>query len=114
MRTHGCPQWLESVRRLAVERVRDGWLPGEVAEFLGVSLTSVKRWVAQYRVGGDAALAAVPHPGPPPKLTPRQADRVLSWVRDRTPQDLGFAADAGSHWTARRVAAVVEQRLGVR
>jgi transposase len=115
MRTHGSAQWLEAVRRLAVTRVvDDGHAPAEVAEFLGVSRRSVERWVAGYRAGGGAALAAVPHPGPAPKLTARQADRVLSWIRDRRPQDLGFGADTGSHWTARRVAAVVERRLGVR
>jgi transposase len=104
---------LEAVRRLAVARVLDGCTPAEVAEFLDVSIPSVKRWVGQYRAGGDAALAAVPHPGPRPKLTPRQAGRVLSWVRERRPQDCGFGADAGSHWTARRVADVIRRRFGV-
>ena len=67
--------WQEAVRRLAVARVREGYAPGEVADFLGVSYPSVKRWAAAYRDGGDAALAARPHPGPAPKLTPRQAER---------------------------------------
>ena len=97
-----------------MDRVPDGWSSAEVAEFLGVSLASVKRWLARHRAGGDAALAAVPHPGPPPKLTPRRAERVLCRVRERRPRDMGFAADSGSHWTARRVAAVVERRFGVR
>lgn len=102
------------MRFIGVSRVLDGWEPQEVAESLGVNVSSVCRWVDRFERGGWAALGPVPVPGRPPKLTPRQADRVLCWVRDRSPQDLGFAADAGSHWTARRVAAVVERRLGVR
>jgi transposase len=111
MRTKGSPEWQEAVRRLAVARVLGGDDAAEVADFLGVHVCSVHRWLERHRAGGDAALAAVPHPGPPSKLTPRQAERVLSWVRDRSPQAFGFPTE---HWTARRVAAVVERRLGVR
>lgn len=114
MRSEGSPAFLEAIRRLAVIRLQEGLEPTEVAEFLGVHRGSVYRWAEQFERGGWAGLAPAPAAGRPPKLTPRQADRVLSWVRDRTPQDLGFAADAGSHWTARRVAAVVRRRLGVR
>ena len=92
-------------------RVSEGYDAAEVAAFLGVHVASVHRWVARHRAGGDAALAAVPHPGASPKLTARQADRVLSWVRDRSPAAFGFATE---RWTARRVAAVVADRLGVR
>ena len=111
MRTKGSPQWLEAVRRLAVARVLEGYDASEVADFLGVHVCSVHRWVQRHREGGDEALAAVPHPGPAPKLTACQAERVLSWVRDHEPQEFGFAT---GHWTARRVAALVERRLRVR
>jgi transposase len=92
----------------------DGWEPQEVADVLGVNVSSVCRWVERFERAGRAGLEPAPVPGRPPKLTPRQAERVLSWVRDRRPQDLGFAADSGTHWTARRVAAVVAERFGVR
>ena len=114
MRTQGCPEALARVRSIGVSRVLDGWGPQEVAESLGVNVSSVCRWVERFERGGWAALAPAAVPGRPPELTPRQSDRVPSWVRERRPQDLGFAADAGTHWTARRVAAVVERRLGVR
>jgi putative transposase len=91
----------------------DGWEPQEVADVLGVDVSSVCRWVERFERAGWAGLEPAPVPGRPPKLTPRQAERVLSWVRDRRPQDLGFAADSGTHWTARRVAAVVAERFGV-
>jgi transposase len=113
MRSDGSPAFLHAVRRLAASRLQEGLDPTEVAEHLGVHRSSVYRWAAALRHEGWAGLAPAAVPGRPPKLTPRQSDRVLSWVRDRSPQDLGFAADAGSHWTARRLAAVIRARLGV-
>jgi transposase len=113
MRRHGRPEALAGLRAIGVARVLDGWGRQEVAELLGVHVSSVCRWVERFERDGPAGLAAAAVPGRPPKLTPRQAERVLSWVRERRPQDLGFGADAGTHWTARRVAAVVERRLGV-
>ena len=111
MRTKGSPEWHEAIRRLAVARVGDGYASSEVARFLGVHPRTVCHWVARHRAGGDAALAAVRHRGPPPKLTARQERRVLGWVRDGDPRDFGFQTE---HWTARRVAAVVGRALGVR
>lgn len=111
MRCDGSPEFLEARRRLAVARVRDGYTPAEVADFLGVHLGTVYRWTALADRGGEAGLAAAAVSGRPPKLTARQAERVLSWVRDQAPQDFGFET---GHWTAPRVAAVVERRLGVR
>jgi transposase len=99
---------------MGVRRVLDGWGPQEVAEMLDVNVSSVCRWVEQYERAGWPGLEPAAVPGRPSKLTARQAEQVLSWVRQRRPQDLGFAADSGTHWTARRVAAVVERRLGVR
>jgi transposase len=114
MRSDGSPAFLEAMRRLAVSRLREGHAPDEVAEFLGVHRSSVYRWAEAFGRDGWAGLAAAPVPGRPPKLTARQAGRALAWVRQRSPQDLGFGADAGTHWTARRVAAAIERRWGVR
>jgi transposase len=114
MRSDGSPAFLHAVRRMAVSRLREGLDPVEVADCLGVHRSSVYRWIAAFERDGWPGLEPAPVAGRPPKLTPREAERVLSWVRDRSPQDLGFAADAGSHWTARRVAAVVRRRFGVR
>jgi transposase len=114
MRSDGSPAFLHAVRQLAVSRLQEGRDPTEVAEYLGVHRSSVYRWAAVLKHSGWAGLAPVPVPGRPAKLTPRQTERVLSWVRERTPQDLGFSVNTGSHWTARRLAAVIRARLGVR
>jgi transposase len=49
MRSKGTAAELESRRRLAIERVGQGWTQKDVAEFLGVHHVTVKKWVARHR-----------------------------------------------------------------
>src|SRR5438552_10376343 len=100
----------EQVRLLAVLRLADGWSQQEVAEFLGVSGRSVRRWRKHLRDEGVSGLSTKPRCGRPPKLDAMQAGQVRSWL-DRSARDFGFATE---RWTAPRVAALVEERLGVR
>jgi transposase len=101
---------LEERRRLAIQRVQDGWLQKDVAAFLGVTERTLSRWMAAYRHQGDEGLVARPHPGPAPRLTPDQEQEVLSWLAQK-PSAFGFVTDL---WTAPRLAHLIEQRLGVR
>ena len=101
---------MEQRRRLAVALALDGEAPEQVADVLRVSERSVWRWLRAWREGGDAGLATRPGWGRPPKLTGAQAARVLGWL-DRSPCEFGFATE---RWTAPRLAAVMEGRLGVR
>jgi transposase len=100
---------MEARRRLAVERVNDGWSQVDVAEFLGVHPVSVGRWVRAHRASGTAGLASKPHPGRPSLLTPAQEARVLGWLADK-PTAHGFRTDL---WTARRVAELIRRQFGV-
>lgn len=110
MRSQGTAPELEQRRRLAVQRVNEGWKQTDVAAFLGVTPRAVSRWMAAYRRGGDATIAARPTPGRPPKLTKRRERSVLSWLA-RSPQAFGYKTDL---WTTRRLAEVIEKRFGVR
>ena len=110
MRSKGSAAELEARRRLAVQRVGEGWKRKDVAAFLGVHPETVGEWVRAHRVGGDAALAAKPHPGRKPFLTADQEKRVLGWLAD-PPTKHGFRTDL---WTAKRVAHLIENRLGVK
>ena len=101
---------MEARRRLAVQRVNEGWLQKDVAAFLGVSLKAVGNWVAAYRERGDDGLKASPHPGPKPKLSKRQEQAVLSWLAG-SPKAFGFKTEL---WTTRRLAEVIERRYKVR
>ena len=110
MRTKGTAAELEARRRLAVQRVSEGWKRADVAAFLGVHPETVGEWVRAHKAGGDAALAAKPHPGREPFLTPDQERQVLGWLAD-PPTRHGFRTDV---WTAKRVAHLIDERLGVR
>jgi transposase len=109
MRTKGTAAELEARRRLAVQRVNDGWKRADVAAFLGVHPETVAEWARAYKAGGDKALAAKPHPGRKPFLTAAQEKQVLGWLAD-PPTAHGFRTDP---WTARRVADLIRTKLGV-
>jgi transposase len=110
MRTRGSAQELERRRRLAVQRLQEGYTQAAVARFLGVHLRTVRRWHARFREDGDDGLTAKPHPGRPPYLKPHQERRVLTWLR-KNPQSFGFATEL---WSAPRLAQVIERKLQVR
>src|SRR5512135_823766 len=110
MKPNGSPLELEYRRRLAVQRVLEGYSTQEVADFLGVDPSSVRRWVAAFRRHGDKGLSAGPVPGRPPKLTSTQEKIVRRWLADR-PTDHGFPTEL---WTGPRLALLIEQEFGVR
>jgi transposase len=110
MRPKGSPETREALRRLAVERVLDGYDVPEVAAFVGVAPFSVRRWVAAYERDGERGLTAVPPSGRPRRLTDDQEARVLSWL-EREPGEFGFVT---RRWTAPRLAAVIDREFGVR
>jgi transposase len=101
---------LEQIRLLAVLRLADGWSQRDVADFLEVSVRSVRRWRHDFRRNGEAGLAPRSGRGRPCKLDRAQAEQVLSWL-DRSACEFGFVTD---RWTAPRLASVIEQRLGIR
>lgn len=109
MRPAGSPESLESRRRRAVALLKEGLMPVEVAERLGVDRRSVRRWRRAVREGGSAALASKPVPGRPSKLDVRQLQKVerilLAGARKQ-----GFSSDL---WTCPRVAEVIRRRCGV-
>src|SRR5437660_1313839 len=109
MRSHGTPTELEHRRHLAVQRVREGYPVEEVADFLGVTPRSVFRWFAAFRANGWPALAALPVPGRPAKLSHTQEKIVFRWLAE-SPTEHGFPTDL---WTADRLACLIEQNLGV-
>lgn len=99
----------EARRRLAVQKVSDGWSQADVADFLGVHPVTVSKWVRAHRADPDGGLAAKPHPGRTPFLTAAQEKRVLGWLAEK-PTRHGFPTDL---WTARRVADLIRRKLEV-
>jgi len=110
MRTIGSAEELERRRRLAVDRVSEGYDSAEVAEFLGVHPASVRKWWNAFQQHGAVGLAAKPVPGRPPKLTPAREAQVIGWLR-KNPKSFGFATEL---WTSARIAQVIERKWGVK
>lgn len=100
---------MEARRRLAVQKVEDGWKQADVAAFLGVHPVTVNKWVRAYRAGGDDGLARKPRPGRPAFLSAAQERQVLGWLTEK-PTRHGFDTDL---WTAGRVAHLIREKLGV-
>jgi transposase len=109
MRSKGTASELEARRRLAVDKVRHGWTQARVADFLGVHVVTVAKWMTHHRAQGDSGLSAKATPGRPRFLTPVQERAVLRWLAD-APTAHGFRTDL---WTARRVAELIRRRFGV-
>jgi transposase len=109
MRTPGSPVELEHRRRLAVQRLNEGYSADAVADFLGVSIRTVWRWLALARGDGPQGLSARPVPGRPRKLTTTQEKIVLRWLRD-SPLEHGFTTEL---WTAARIAQLIEREFGM-
>ncbi len=109
MRTKGSATELEARRRRAAEYFQAGKSLAEVARLVGASLSSVKRWKRSWREGGTAALAAKPHPGPTPKLSPDQKQALVAILK-AGPVAAGFKTDL---WTCARVAKVVRKKFRV-
>jgi transposase len=109
MRSKGTASELEARRRIAVEKLQDGWTQAAVADFIDVHPVTVAKWMAQYRQKGTAGLAAKPTPGRPRLLTPDQEHQALGWLAEK-PTTHGFRTDL---WTARRVADLIRRRFGV-
>ncbi len=109
MRPTGSPEELERRRLRALELLKQGLLPSEVARRVGVDRRSVRRWKSAARQAGAAALRAKPAPGRPSKLAERQRRRLEALLL-KGAQAAGFHTDL---WTCPRVAEVIERRFDV-
>ena len=110
MRTRGSPIVLEYRRRLAIQRIHEGYSIEEVADFLDVDPSSVRRWVATFRRHGAEGLAARPVPGRPPKLSSTQEKIVCRWLAD-DPTEHGCATEL---WTADDLVRLIKREWGIR
>jgi transposase len=109
MRTKGSAEELERRRRLATDRLLDGYTQQQVADFLDVHVRTIRKWWHQYQKLGPDGLNAKPHPGRPRKLRRAQEAQVLRWLR-KSPKSFGFATEL---WTAPRVTQVIQRKFGI-
>jgi transposase len=103
---------LETIRLMAVERVRDGETPSSVIASFGFSRTAIYRWIAAAKKPGLGmkALASTPATGRPRRLSPAQERQVFRWINGRDPRQYGL--DFGL-WTRSIVVTLIEQKFGI-
>lgn len=109
MRPKGSAETLEQRRRVAIALLEQGMKPAAVARAVGTSRASVTRWRQAYEEGGEAAVAAQPHPGRPSRLTPRERGRLAKLLLQGARKH-GYGTDL---WTLARVAEVIAVNFGV-
>lgn len=109
MRSPGTAIELYRRRLLAVRRWQEGQPTDDIADFLEVDRSSVKRWIAAFRKGGKEALASKPVPGRPTKLTRTQEKIALRWLAD-SPTVHGFDTEL---WTAARLAELMREEWDI-
>ena len=109
MRPRGSPAELERRRVRAIDLLREGYPPVEVARLVGVDRRSVRRWKAAFERKGAEGIRAKPAPGRPPRLG-REAREKLVKLLTEGPIASGFPTDL---WTCPRVAHLIEKHFGV-
>jgi transposase len=98
-------------RRLQAARMfACGATQAEVARTFGVSRQAASAWYRQWHHGGEPALRGAGRAGRRPRLQPAELNAVDQALR-LGPQAFGVDTHL---WTLRRVAAVIEQLIGVR
>ena len=109
MRKHGSPHELERKRLKAFELSLGGMSKPDIARALGVSLRSVQDWICIATANGAEALRGKVHPGPSPKLTAKQVEKVRSLVLKGATAN-GFTNEL---WTGARVAQLIRDKFQV-
>ena len=102
-------QTLEVIRKMAVERVREGESPSTVVASYGFCRTTIYKWLKAASASG-VGLQAKPLDGRPRKLTPRQESLVFRWINGRDPRQYGM--DFGL-WTRAVVARLIDEKFKV-
>jgi len=98
-------------RRLKAGKLFDkGYSAPVVARRLGVARQVAYRWKAAWTSGGNKALASKGPAGPKSRLTAEQSQQVIQALL-AGPAAQGYKTDL---WTLPRVAALIEDRTGVR
>lgn len=103
---------LETIRLMAIERVREGESPAAVIASYGFNRTTIYKWIkAAAQPGlGIKALRSTKATGRPRSLTAAQEQQVFRWINGRDPRQYGL--DFGL-WTRAVVVELIGQKFGV-
>jgi transposase len=109
MRPRGSAAVLEARRRQALALLKEGHSLQAVGRWLQCAASSVMRWRDAVRRRGERAFQVGVSPGRPPKLTPRQRQRLVRLLRQGSLAH-GYRTDL---WTTARIAEVIERHFGI-
>lgn len=102
-------QTLEVIRKMAVERVREGESPSAVVATYGFCRTTIYKWLKAASPSGGG-LDAKPLDGRPRTLTARQENLVFRWINGHDPRQYGM--DFGL-WTRNVVASLIAEKFNI-
>lgn len=104
---------LEEIRRMAVQRVREGEKPSVVIASFGFNRPVIYKWLkaAAGRGRGLRALRSTRGTGRPRSLSSAQERQVFRWINGRDPRQ--YRLEFGL-WTRRIVALLIERKFGIR
>ncbi len=100
---------LEAMRLKAMKALSEGQTVANVAAVLGMNVSTIFRWRADFADGGEDALLAKPIPGRPPKVTDEEMRWIAQAVKDNTPQEFGFAFGL---WTLSLIRELIKREFG--
>lgn len=103
---------LEEIRRMAVQRVREGEKPSVVIASFGFNRPVIYKWLKAVagRGRGLQALRSTRGTGRPRSLTPAQERQVFRWINGRDPRQ--YKLEFGL-WTRRIVALLIKRKFGI-
>jgi transposase len=103
---------LETIRKMAVQRVREGEKPSQVIASYGFSRGSIYRWLkaAKGRGKGLRALASRKGTGRPRKLSAGQERQVFRWINGKNPRQYQLE---GVLWSRAIVRELIQREFGV-
>lgn len=100
----------ETIRYMAVQRVREGERPSAVMKSYGLCRTTIYKWLSVVASDGPEGLQRRRHPGAASKLSGAQKLQVRRWMNGKDPRQYGF--DFGL-WTRQIVSELIAQRFGI-
>lgn len=103
---------LETIREMAVRRVREGERAADVMASYGFARTSIYKWLPKVKGRGNGLkkLKSTKGTGRPRTLTAAQERKVFRWVNGKDPRQHGF--DFGL-WTRKIVRELIQREFGV-
>ena len=98
----------ETIRLMAVRRVKEGVRPSSVMESFGLCRTTIYRWLRAEKKGGEPALRARHHLGPTPILNSKEQRQIQKWMCGKDPRYYSFETGL---WTRKIVVDLIRKKL---